>query len=109
MTTSRSEAFRDLRKSLDGRPRQTQIFTSTDWAQGCEDFWCYVVQYRVARAEGGWEPWASDRPPSHFRREADAHERMRAREKDFDTPLLQLRVAPKWLGYIPDADEVWIH
>jgi hypothetical protein len=107
--TSRSEALRELTRLADGRPRQTEIFTSTDWAGKREDFWCYVVQYRVATAEGGWEEWSSDRPPSHFRTEAGAKERLAARMKEFDTPLLELRVTPKWLGYIPDADEKWIH
>ena len=88
---------------------QTEIFTATDYAQAQEEFWCYVVQHRVAKAEGGWEPWESDTRPAHFRRESDAVERCDQRRKEIESPLWEFRVAPKWLGYIPDADEVWIH
>lgn len=95
MTTSRSKV-------------QTEIFTQTDWAGGQEHLWCYVVQHRVAVAEGGWEKWESDTRPSHFRTEAGAIERMQQRRCEMDTPLIEFRVAPKWLGYIPDGDEQWI-
>jgi len=73
-----------------------------------EAFWCYVVQHRVAKAEGGWEPWESDTRPAHFRREADAVERCEARCREMASTFIEFRVAPKWLGYIPDADEQWI-
>lgn len=107
--TSRSEALRELMRRADRMPRQTEIFTATDWAGGKEDFWSFVVQHRVAKAEGGWESWEIDTRPAHFRREADAVERCEARRKEIESPLLEFRVVPKWLGFIPDADEVWIH
>lgn len=103
MTTSRFDPFDRYERY------QTEIFTATDYAQAQEEFWCFVVQHRVAKAEGGWEPWESDTKPAHFRRESDAVERCDQRRKEIESPLLEFRVAPKWLGYIPDADEVWIH
>jgi hypothetical protein len=106
---ARSEALRELTRLADGQPRQTEIFTMTDWAGEKDEFWCYVVQHRVALAEGGWEPWESDTRPAHFRREADAVARCQSRRREVESPLLEFRVAPKWLGYIPDADEKWIH
>lgn len=103
------EALRQLRRRADGGPRQTEIFTATDWSQGQEHLWCYVVQHRIVHLSG-WEPWESDTKPAHFRREADAIERMTARRREIDSPLIEFRVAPKWLGYVPDADadEKWI-
>lgn len=110
--------LRELRKLHDGEIRQTEIFTATDWAGSREELWCFVVQHRVAKAEGGWEAWESDTRPAHFRRETDAIVRCRARETEMNmiggpcrlgqAPLLEFRVAPKWLGYVPDADEKWI-
>ena len=88
--------------------KQTEIFSMTDWAGAQEHLWCYVVQHRVAKAEGGWEPWESDTRPAHFRTEEGATERCEARRREIESPLLQFRVAPKWLGYVPDGDEKWI-
>ena len=52
-------------RRADRMPRQTEIFTATDWAGEKEDLWCYVVQHRVAKADGGWESWESDTRPAH--------------------------------------------
>lgn len=78
--------------------------------------YCYVVMVRMSVNElipDSWSQWQPDwQQPSHFRRREDAHERRIKREADESTKIalgiLEYKVEPKYLGFVPDKDEAWI-
>jgi len=78
--------------------------------------WCYVVMYRVSVNElipDSWSQWVTDFVrPNHFRTADAAYERMKYRineeQRKVDLGLMQFKVEPKYLGFVPAKDEAWI-
>lgn len=73
--------------------------------------WCAVVECRMN--DGIWSDWVSDwEHPSHFRSESSAWARLEARQivekVKIRLGILEFRVIPKYLGYVPGRDETWI-
>ena len=78
--------------------------------------WCYVVMYRASVNElipDSWSQWVTDFVrPNHFRSIEDAYGRMSYRINEEDRKvklgLLEFKVEPKYLGFVPAKDEAWI-
>jgi hypothetical protein len=95
------------------QPKQETFF---DAHMMPEENWAYIVEQRVpdsiadeARLFKGWV--IVDRP-NHFRTGEKALTRLRGLEERWKETIakgfLELRVVPKYVGYVPPEDEVWI-
>jgi hypothetical protein len=56
--------------------------------------------------------WENAQRPNHFRREANAVKRaeelVRTFKRGYDLKMFEIRITPKYLGYLPDESEKWI-
>jgi hypothetical protein len=85
-----------------------------------EKNWAYVVEvwyHRDMLDALGRDPrerpeWETAKRPNHFRTEAGAVARAEVLTREFKRPiqlgLVEFRVVPKYIGYVPPADERWI-
>lgn len=85
-----------------------------------EENWAYVVEQKLGRdlADAmGRDPreeldWETVKRPNHFRLEANAVARAEDLVKEFAWGVkfnqIIFRVSPKYVGYVPPADESWI-
>lgn len=98
----------------ESRPRQQQLFATNEMP---ESHWGWVVDYRLRCMLGDdlstWSEWGCAPRPNHFRSEAGAKARvaemMEEYGQGFRLSLLEIRVVPKYLGYVPPPDEAWIN
>lgn len=105
-----------LRRWADGPPRQDVFFDSQDQPP---EKWAWVVLYRLKDfgpkldAEGEWSEWATANPrPNHFRSRWGAETRIAGlileHERKIRLGLVEFKVEPKYIGYVPGKDESWI-
>ena len=79
-----------------------------------EEFWCWTVEWRFLPPEKDGEggKWHLVMRPNHFRQERNAVSRGEALMEEFKAAarlkMLEIRVVPKYIGYVPPADETWI-
>jgi len=100
-----------------GRKVQQTLFNPNDQP---EENWAYVVERRFLVGavgtndafDGTCGHWYTVPRPNHFRLEANAvlraHELMTEFKRAWELKLVEFRVVPKYVGYVPPADEVWI-
>jgi len=83
--------------------------------------WAYVVELKwtdaAMRDALGRDPrspveWETAKRPNHFRLESNAVLRAEALVREFkravEMRLVEFRVVPKYVGYVPPQDESWI-
>lgn len=100
---SRSDLFQDTFEDVDRGLQQGP-------------HWCYVVMVRVYGNElipDYWSQWITDfKRPNHFREYEAAVARMIHRRHEehrkFVLGLIEFKVEPKYLGFVPAEDEAWI-
>jgi len=79
-----------------------------------EEFWCWTVEWRFLPLEKDGEEgkWHLVRRPNHFRQEGDAVSQGQALREEFKDAvrlkMLEIRVVPKYIAYVPSDDETWI-
>lgn len=100
-------------------PRKTQE-TFFDAGEMPEENWAYVVEvwyHRDMLDALGRDPrdrpeWETVKRPNHFRTEASAVTRAEELALEFkraaELKLVEFRVSPKYVGYVPPKDESWI-
>ena len=98
--------------------RITQTFFDVNYMP--EENWAYVVEVRWSRdmldalgRDPRSEPeWETVKRPNHFRLEKNAVKRAEELAREFSRglamKLVELRVSPKYIGYVPPEDERWI-
>lgn len=76
--------------------------------------WGWIVEYRLLTYDSAplWSEWGTAPRPNHFRSEQGANDRVVEMKETHIRPsnlgIIEFRVSPKYLGYIPDSDEAWI-
>jgi hypothetical protein len=100
---------------VNGTKRQEALF---DLNEMPEPHWGWYVVYRlydqtIAHPEGEWSEWGTIPRPNHFRSEEGAESRVAEMKREHPYPVskgwIEFRCEAKYLGYIPDEDEAWIH
>ena len=107
----------ESRRPIMERHRQETFFDVND--QPTQN-WCWIVEQKFSREmldAMGRDPtipaaWEIGKCPSHFRTEARAIERAEGLAQEcvygIKQGLVEFRVVPKYIGYVPAKDESWI-
>jgi hypothetical protein len=95
--------------------RQLTFFDANEMP---EQNWAYVVERKMCQyaadftLEGMPDTWETVPRPNHFRKEENAVARAEELAVQFKRAvtlkLVEFRVSPKYVGYVPPKDEVWI-
>lgn len=106
-----------LKSLADGIPRQESLFDAND--QPPEN-WAWVVLFRIVsygpsydQPAGEWSDWSPDWDrPNHFRSREGAERKIAKRalelEREIKLGIIELKIEPKYIGYVPGKDEAWI-
>jgi hypothetical protein len=109
-------------RDFHSRPRQAVFFNDKEMPS---ENWCWTVESRhwlegwdisqgTFMHEGVWGHWLPIRGVSHFRTEELAEKMMSVLRGNLAQYFpervgkIEYRVAPKYIGYVPSEDEVWI-
>jgi hypothetical protein len=105
----------ELKRRADGIPRQESFFDVND--QPTEN-WAWVVLYRIRQygptiPDGIWMDWTNImQRPNHFRSRLGAERRIAQvvleNKQNVKAGLIQYKIEPKYIGYVPSKDEAWI-
>jgi hypothetical protein len=96
------------------QPKQETFF---DAHMMPEENWAYIVERKFLPPMLDMNPsclpdWVLHSKPNHYRSEASARLRMDNLKIEFNDAikfgLIEFRVVPKYIGYVPPEDEVWI-
>jgi hypothetical protein len=103
---------------MERRKQQELLFNTSEHP---EKHWCWAIEFRlsyfrntVAHPEGEylWGDWGAVVRPNHYRKESAARARVEELKAEHVRPrhldVVEFRIEPKYLGYIPDMDEAWI-
>lgn len=105
---------------MEQRPSQARLFNTNEQPTR---HWCFFVEYRIQEIVqappeykvdvlGFMGDWGVVVRPNHFRTEEGAAARVEELKAENKRPvslgLIEFRVVPKYLGYVPDDDEAWI-
>jgi hypothetical protein len=115
-SSSNLTAIEELRRRADGAPRQDTFFDSQDQPP---QNWAWIILWRIKDfgptldAAGEWCEWATDPDrPNHFRSQAGAEQKIAKRiielARKIKLGLVELKIEPKYIGYVPGKDETWI-
>ncbi len=97
--------------------KQATFFSAEDYKS---ENWCWIVEIRYENQEYGvhiaaapWSEWCiHPGRPNHYRSELRAHEVLQTLQAQYkrkiELGLVELRVEPKYIGYIPGSGETWI-
>lgn len=90
--------------------RQDTFFDSNEMP---ENEWAWIVEKKfIFPALPGECEWRIVPRPNHFRKESDAVKRAEDLNGEFhrayELKLVEFRVVPKYIGYVPGEDETWI-
>lgn len=97
-------------------PRQDMWF-ETELAMVSEH-WAWAIEIRTSLGlhpvalecgSPGWSDWTIDwEHPYYFRSETGAKTGIRQRAERRKSGLLEFRIQPKYIGFVPGKDETWI-